>query len=118
MKVQLTLYGAEMTGLDSSPEEIARTFTTWGEFGQGVHAADGCAEDAHRTRWSGHVGDVEGEGPRAGLQRLRPVLMPGGGLTQAFEQLVEFLGVVLGLAQRGCGADGLQPLSGVGFADG
>ena len=32
MKVLLTFYGAEKVGLDSSPEEIARTFTTWGEF--------------------------------------------------------------------------------------
>jgi hypothetical protein len=90
----------------------------WGELGQGVHAAHGRAEDAHRARWSGHVGDVEGEGPRAGLEPLGPVLMPGCGLTEAFEQLVEVLGVVVGLAQGGGGADGLQPLSRVGFADG
>jgi hypothetical protein len=44
--------------------------------------------------------------------------MPGCGLTEAFEQLVEVLGVVVGLAQGGGGADGLQPLSRVGFADG
>jgi hypothetical protein len=39
MKVLLTFYGEEMTGLDSSPEEIARTFTTWGEFGAAAEAA-------------------------------------------------------------------------------
>jgi hypothetical protein len=39
MKVLLTFYGEEKTGLDSSPEEIARTFTTWGEFGQAAGAA-------------------------------------------------------------------------------
>jgi hypothetical protein len=39
MKVLLTFYGEEKTGLDSSPEEIARTFTTWGEFGEAAGAA-------------------------------------------------------------------------------
>ncbi|MDA0160284.1 YciI family protein [Solirubrobacter ginsenosidimutans] len=39
MKVLLTFYGAEQTGLDSSPEEIAQTFTTWGEFGEAAGAA-------------------------------------------------------------------------------
>jgi hypothetical protein len=39
MKVLLTLYGEEKVGLDSSPEEIARTFTTWGEFGAAAGAA-------------------------------------------------------------------------------
>ena len=39
MKVLLTFYGEEKTGLDSSPEEIARTFTSWGEFGQAAGAA-------------------------------------------------------------------------------
>ncbi|HEY6891567.1 MAG TPA: YciI family protein [Solirubrobacter sp.] len=39
MKVLLTFYGEELTGLDSSPEEIARTFTTWGEFGEAAAAA-------------------------------------------------------------------------------
>ena len=39
MKVLLTFYGAETVGLDSSPEEIARTFTTWGEFGEAAAAA-------------------------------------------------------------------------------
>ena len=33
MKVLLTFYGEEMTGLESSPEDIQRTFDTWGEFG-------------------------------------------------------------------------------------
>jgi hypothetical protein len=39
MKVLLTFYGEEKTGLDSSPEKIARTFTSWGEFGQAAGAA-------------------------------------------------------------------------------
>jgi hypothetical protein len=39
MKVLLTLYGEEKVDLESSPEEIARTFTTWGEFGEAAGAA-------------------------------------------------------------------------------
>jgi hypothetical protein len=39
MKVLLTFYGDETVGLDSSPEVIARTFTTWGEFGEAAAAA-------------------------------------------------------------------------------
>ena len=39
MKVLLTFYGEETVGLDSSPEEIAHTFTTWGEFGEAAAAA-------------------------------------------------------------------------------
>jgi hypothetical protein len=39
MKVMLTFYGEQKTDLSSSPEEIARTFQTWGEFGQAAEAA-------------------------------------------------------------------------------
>src|SRR3954462_14402829 len=39
MKVLLTFYGAEMTNLESTPEEIAETFRTWGEFGEAAGAA-------------------------------------------------------------------------------
>jgi hypothetical protein len=39
MKVLLTFYGEEKTNLSSSPEEIARTFRTWGEFGEAAGAA-------------------------------------------------------------------------------
>jgi hypothetical protein len=39
MKVLLTFYGAEKTNLDSSPEQIAETFRTWGEFGEAAGAA-------------------------------------------------------------------------------
>jgi hypothetical protein len=39
MKVLLTFYGEEKTDLSSSPEEIARTFQTWGEFGEAAGAA-------------------------------------------------------------------------------
>ena len=39
MKVLLTFYGEETVGLESSPEDIARTFTTWGEFGEAAGAA-------------------------------------------------------------------------------
>jgi hypothetical protein len=52
MKVLITLYGEEKTNLESSPEEIARTFQTWGEFGQaaaeaGVLIACEGLEDSH-----------------------------------------------------------------------
>ena len=39
MKVLLTFYGEEMTNLESSPEQIAETFRTWGEFGEAAGAA-------------------------------------------------------------------------------
>ncbi|MBE2319337.1 YciI family protein [Solirubrobacter sp. CPCC 204708] len=39
MKVLLTFYGEEKTGLDSSPEQIAETFKTWGEFDAATRAA-------------------------------------------------------------------------------
>jgi hypothetical protein len=39
MKVLLTFYGAEKTNLDSSPEQIAETFRSWGEFGEAANAA-------------------------------------------------------------------------------
>jgi hypothetical protein len=39
MKVLMTLYGEEKTDLNSSPEEIAETFRTWGEFGEAAAAA-------------------------------------------------------------------------------
>jgi hypothetical protein len=39
MKVLLTFYGEEKTDLSSSPEQIARTFQTWGEFGAAAGAA-------------------------------------------------------------------------------
>jgi hypothetical protein len=39
MKVLITLYGEEKVDLESSPEEIARTFQTWGEFGEAAAAA-------------------------------------------------------------------------------
>jgi hypothetical protein len=39
MKVLLTLYGEELTDINSSPEEIAETFRTWGEFGEAAAAA-------------------------------------------------------------------------------
>src|SRR3954468_3000227 len=39
MKVLLTFYGEEKTGLESSPEQIARTFETWGAFGEAAAAA-------------------------------------------------------------------------------
>ena len=39
MKVLITLYGEEKVDLSSSPEEIARTFDGWGEFGEAAAAA-------------------------------------------------------------------------------
>ena len=39
MKVLLTFYGEEKTNLESTPEEIAETFRTWGEFGEAAGAA-------------------------------------------------------------------------------
>jgi len=39
MKVLLTFYGEDKTNLESTPEEIAETFRTWGEFGQAAGAA-------------------------------------------------------------------------------
>ena len=39
MKVLLTLYGDENVELDSSPEDIARTMTAWGEFDQAAREA-------------------------------------------------------------------------------
>ena len=39
MKVLLTFYGEEKTNLESTPEQIAETFRTWGEFGEAAGAA-------------------------------------------------------------------------------
>lgn len=39
MKVLLTFYGEDMTSLESTPEEIAQTFETWGAFGEAAAAA-------------------------------------------------------------------------------
>jgi len=39
VKVLLTFYGEEMTNLESTPEQIAETFRTWGEFGEAAGAA-------------------------------------------------------------------------------
>ena len=39
MKVLLTFYGEELTGLDSSPEQIAQTFEGWGAFDAATRAA-------------------------------------------------------------------------------
>jgi hypothetical protein len=39
MKVLLTFYGEERTNLESTPEQIAETFRTWGEFGEAAGAA-------------------------------------------------------------------------------
>jgi hypothetical protein len=39
MKVLLTFYGEDVTNLESTPEQIAETFRTWGEFGRAAGEA-------------------------------------------------------------------------------
>jgi len=39
MKVMLTFYGEDITGLESSPQQIAATFEGWGAFDQATRAA-------------------------------------------------------------------------------